>query len=191
MKLDKIYSIYRKAAHLTLYNRFEKDGTISAQSISDGASLFILDNLPIFDEHTLPSLLGIDSDTVNIGTMSYDHDNGVTSMTAETDETDIPLTILPYEFFDSLVFKSLNANDEQVVHFANPAYIKPFANDGRITFWSRFVADGRCIIIKNGIFIVGAVMPMRFTQAADKYIEMVRLVYGELMMESESKSDEK
>jgi hypothetical protein len=178
MKLDKIYSIYRKSSHITLYNAGGGDeDEPQKQYISDGVSVFALENLPVFDEYTLCGLLGVDSEDINVTIGEIEN---IETALADEDPSDIALNIIPYEFFDYTVMRSLSDNDDRILHFVDTKYLKPFMSDIRFTFWSRNFKDRRCIVIKSGLFVVGVVMPLRFGTVVDDYIGFTQSVYAEL-----------
>lgn len=179
MKPDKIYSIFRKANRINLYNVINDEGKIKKQYISDGVCIYALDNLPIFSEATLGGLLGLDSN----GPCKVEEYNAsqfvLNAMSDIYNRSDIPLKIEDYEFFNHIVMDNCDDKSEQVLHFVDSAYIKPFDKDDSIMFASRDVEGQRCIVVQNGLFVVAAIMPIRFL-AAKKCADITAKVYKEL-----------
>ncbi|MGN0608355.1 MAG: hypothetical protein ACI4J6_04075 [Oscillospiraceae bacterium] len=179
MKPDKIYSIFRKADRINLYNAINDDGEIKKQYISDGVCIYALDNLPIFSEATLGGLLGLDSN----GPCKVQEDVAsqfvLNAMSDIYSNYDIPLKIEDNEFFDLIVMDTCYDKSEQVLHFVDPAYIKPFDKDDSITFASRDIGGQRLIVVQNGFFVVAAIMPMRFLEVKN-YADITAKVYKEL-----------
>lgn len=188
MKLDKIYSIFRKVPRISLFNKLNKDGEISKQYISNGAIAYLLDGLPEFSEYTLPSLIGFDMDKEVI----VDEDTApkwfMQMMSEEDRESDIVLKAEDYEFFDCIVMRNFDDDDEQVLHFVDPVYIKPWLGDTDITFISRVTSDGmRCIIVKYGFFVQAAIMPKNLSRSG--YIDIAARVHQELIRQKMADDD--
>lgn len=188
MKLDKIYSIFRKVPRISLFNKLNKDGEISKQYISNGIIAYLLDGLPEFSEHTLPSLIGFDRDKEVIVDEDTAPDRFMRMMSEEDRESDIVLKAEDYEFFDCIVMRNFDDDDEQVLHFVDPVYIKPWLGDTDITFISRVTSDGmRCIIVKYGFFVQAAIIPKNLSRGG--CIDIAARVHQELIRQKKADDD--
>lgn len=188
MKPDKIYSIFRKVPRISLFNKLNKDGEISKQYISNGAIAYLLDGLPEFSEYTLPSLIGFDRDKEVIVDEDTAPEWFMRMMSEEDRESDIVLKAEDYEFFDCIVMRSFDDDDEQVLHFVDPVYIKPWLGDTDITFVSRVTSDGtRCIIVKDGFFVQAAIMLKNLSRSG--YIDIAARVHQELIRQKMADDD--
>lgn len=163
MKLDKIYSLFRKSYKLTLFNCKEKDSDgfpyISKQYISDGYCCYALDeNLPTFSESAIAALIGCSADEISVE--SKEQTQFIKEMMSEGyNLSDQLLQIEPYSFFDKTV---LSTFDGDCVLFVDPKYIKPFGNSDEISYQLCIVEDKQIIVVKNGMFTVAAIAPIIF-----------------------------
>lgn len=64
MKLDKIFTMFKKREHLSLYNKLYKDNDgetkIAMQYLCDGSACYALENLPLFEQELLNNMNGED-----------------------------------------------------------------------------------------------------------------------------------
>ncbi len=181
MKLDRIYKVFAKAGRVHLYDKLDESGNIIKQYVSDGGCIYALENLPIFTEGTLCSLLGVGSEKIEVEN-DVATDFCIEAMSDRSYDEDIPLKISTFEFFGQIVLTQLEG-DEQVLHFVSPAYIKPFMDDPEITFISRNICGTRCVVIKNGMFTIGSIMPLRLVYNIDDYYiysDITQAIYAEL-----------
>lgn len=188
MKPDKIYSIFRKVPRISLFNKLNEDGDISKQYISNGVIAYSLDGLPEFSEYTLPSLIGFDKKQEVIVDEDIAPEWFMRIMSEEGCESDIVLKAEDYEFFDCIVMRSFDDDDEQVLHFVDPVYIKPWLGDTYITFISRVTSDGtRCILVKDGFFVQAAIMTKNLSRSG--YIDIAARVHQELIRQKKADDD--
>lgn len=136
MKLDKIYSLFRKSHKLTLFNCIDKDlegeTYISKQYLCDGYCCYALDeNLPTFSESAIAALIGCSSDDISVE--SKEQTRFIKEIMSEGyNSTDQALQIEPYSFFDKTVLSTFNGDS---VLFVDPKYIKPFGNSDGCEPW--------------------------------------------------------
>ncbi|MGN0599303.1 MAG: hypothetical protein ACI4JK_05350 [Oscillospiraceae bacterium] len=163
MKLDKIYSLFRKSYKLILFNCKEKDldgeTYISKQYLNDGYCCYALDeNLPTFSESAIAALIGCSSDDISVE--SKEQNNYIKEMMSDSyNASDQLLQIEPYSFFNKVV---LSTSDGDCVLFVDPKYIKPFGNSDEISYQLRIVEGKQIIVVKNGMFTVAAITPIVF-----------------------------
>lgn len=92
--------------------------------------------------------------------------------------SDRVLTIERYNFFDHTVLSTFG-DDE--VYFVDPKYIKPFDVGGDIEYCLRLVNDKPIVVIKNGMFVVAAIIPAAFDDVwLTNYLNCTRKVYKAL-----------
>lgn len=179
LKLDKIYSLFRKSYRITLYNvfsNFAEENHIVKQFLTDGYCCYALDeNLPAFDESSIAALIGCYSDELSVEAKEQ------TPFIAEImsdayNASDRALTIERYSFFDHTVLSTFG-DDE--VYFVDPKYIKSFGVD--IEYCLRLVGDKPIIVVKNGMFVVAAISPAAFDDVwLTNYLSCTRKVYKAL-----------
>lgn len=177
LKIDKIYSLFRKAHKLTLFNAVE-DKHISKQYLTDGYCCYVLDdNLPTLSEASIAALIGCSSDDVSVDAKEQ------TPFIAEIMSdafcpSDRALVIERYNYFDYAV---LSTWDNDCVLFADPKYLKPFDIGGDIDYSMRIVDDKPMIVVKNGMFVVAAITPVVFDDAQlTIHLNSIRKIQREL-----------
>lgn len=158
LKIDKIYSLFRKAHRLTLFNVIE-DMHISKQYLTDGYCCYVLDdNLPTLSEASIAALIGCSSDDVSVE--AKEQTPFIASIMSDAFcPSDRALVVERYNYFDYAV---LSTWDNDCVLFADPKYLKPFDIGGDIDYSMRIVDDKPMIVVKNGMFVVAAIMPVMF-----------------------------
>ena len=182
LKLDKIYSLFRKSHKLELYNvvsdSADGEKRIVKQFLTDGFCCYALDeNLPIFSESSIAALIGCYSDEISVEVKEQ------TPFIAEImsdayNASDRALTIERHSFFDHTVLSTFG--DEEV-YFVDPKYIKPFDVGGDIEYCLRLVGDKPIIVVKNGMFVVAAISPAAFDDVRlTNYLNCTRKVYKAL-----------
>lgn len=182
LKLDKIYSLFRKSHSLVLYNvvsgSIDGEKHIAKQFITDGFCCYALDeNLPIFSESSIAALIGCYSDEISVEVKE------LTPFVAEImsdayNASDRALTIERYSFFDHTVLSTFG-DDE--VYFVDPKYIKSFGVDGDIEYRLRLVDGKPIIVVKVGMFVVAAISPAAFNDVwLTNYLNCTRKVYKAL-----------
>lgn len=177
MKLDKIYSLFRKSSNITLINKFVDDN-IRRQYIHDGACIYALDeNLPTLNENAVAIFIGRDPESCHVEATEMS-DFLAKAMSDDYNPSDRLLQIAEYSFFDLSV---LMTQDGESVVFVNTKYIKPFGDDVNIDYRLRVVNDTQLVVVRYGMFVIAAIMPMRFMDAGlNKNLELTRKVYRAL-----------
>lgn len=178
LKIDKIYSLFRKAHRLTLYNVVE-DAHISKQYLTDGCCCYVLDDkLPTLGETSIAALIGCSSDDVSVE--AKEQTPFIASMMSDAFcPSDRALVIERYNYFDYAV---LSTWDNDCVLFADPKYLKPFDIGGDIDYSMRIVDDKPIIVVKNGMFVVAAIMPMMFDEVRlTSHLDSIRKVQRKLI----------
>ena len=199
MKKKKIYSLFKKEYRLKLYNKmYSLDGEkkLGLQYVSDGNACYPLENLPEFDEITLPSLLGVPNDQPTEYEVSEAPDWLYTAI-KDFHDSDIPLKEHCYDAFGYVVFQtwhnSTNDDFEDVTIFVDPKYLAPIADEG-CEFELRTLDNGRrAVIAKVGLLVKAIIMPMDFSSNSqlDTKIKFVQDLYTELtLMRNKAKPDE-
>lgn len=177
LKIDKIYSLFRKAHRLTLFNVIE-DMHISKQYLTDGYCCYVLDdNLPTLSEASIAALIGCSSDDVSVE--AKEQTPFIASIMSDAYcPSDRALAVERYNYFDYAV---LSTWDNDCVLFADPKYLKPFEIGGDIDYSMRIVDDKPMIVIKNGMFIVAAITPVVFDDAQlTIHLNSIRKIQREL-----------
>lgn len=201
MKKEKIYALFKKEYHLTLHNKMYLDNgekELALQYVSNGEACYPLENLPEFDEGTLPSLLGVPKDEPR-GYSVAEAPEWLYTAVKDFDDSDIPLKKHCYDAFGYVVLQTYhnNINDglENVTVFVNPKYLAPIADED-CEFVLRTISakiKTRAIIVKAGMLIKAIIMPMTFASDSqlDTKIEFVQDLYTELnLLRNNNESDE-
>lgn len=182
LKLDKIYSLFRKSHKLVLYNvvadSIDGEKRISKQFLADGYCCYALnENLPTFSESSIAALIGCYSDEISVEVK--EQTPFITEIMSDAyNASDRVLTIERYNFFDHTVLSTFG-DDE--VYFVDPKYIKPFDVGGDIEYCLRLVNDKPIVVIKNGMFVVAAIIPAAFDDVwLTNYLNCTRKVYKAL-----------
>ena len=178
LKIDKIYSLFRKAHRLTLFNVIE-DRHISKQYLTDGYCCYVLDdNLPTLSEASIAALIGCSSDDVSVE--AKEQTPFIASIMSDAFcPSDRALIVERYNYFDYAV---LSTWDNDCVLFADPKYLKPFDIGGDIDYSMRIVDDKPMIVVKNGMFVVAAITPVVFDDAQlTIHLNSIRKVQRELI----------
>lgn len=178
LKIDKIYSLFRKAHRLTLFNVIE-DMHISKQYLTDGYCCYVLDdNLPTLSEASIAALIGCSSDDVSVE--AKEQTPFIASIMSDAFcPSDRALVVERYNYFDYAV---LSTWDNDCVLFADPKYLKPFDIGGDIDYSMRIVDDKPMIVVKNGMFVVAAITPVVFDDAQlTIHLNSIRKVQRELI----------
>ena len=178
LKIDKIYSLFRKAHKLTLFNAVE-DTHIFKQYLTDGCCCYALDDkLPTLSEASIAALIGCSSDDVSVE--AKEQTPFIASIMSDAYcPSDRALIVERYNYFDCSVLSTWN-ND--CVLFADPKYLKPFDIGGDIDYSMRIVDDKPIIVVKNGMFVVAAIAPMKFDEVRlTSHLDSIRKVQRELI----------
>lgn len=178
LKIDKIYSLFRKAHKLTLFNVIE-DTHISKQYLTDGYCCYVLDDkLPTLGEASIAALIGCSSDDVSVD--AKEQTPFIASVMSDAFcPSDRPLEVERYNYFDYAV---LSTWDNDCVLFANPKYLKPFDIGGDIDYSMRTVDDKPIIVVKNGMFVVAAITPVVFDDVQlTIHLNSIRKIQRELI----------
>lgn len=189
LKLDKIYSLFRKSHKLTLFNvtDHEPEEYISKQYLCDGYCCYALDeNLPTFGESSIAALIGCSSDDISVE--SKEQTPYISEIMSDAyNPSDRALKIERYSYFDYTV---LSTFADDCVLFVDPKYIKPFDVGSDICYNLRLVGDKPIIVVKNGMFTVAAITPNTFRDAElANYLDSTRKIYKALaeMQERQNK----
>lgn len=178
LKIDKIYSLFRKAHKLTLFNAVEEKH-ISKQYLTDGYCCYVLDDkLPTLGETSIAALIGCSSDDLLVEAKAQTP--FIASIKSDAFcPSDRALAVERYNYFDYAV---LSTWDNDCVLFADPKYLKPFDIGGDIDYSMRIVDDKPMIVVKNGMFVVAAITPVVFDDAQlTIHLNSIRKVQRELI----------
>lgn len=170
MKLDKIYSLLRRSASLTLF----KDN--NRQYLCNGTYIVALDkDFPILSSNTVSILIG-SSEEINVEEKEC-NDFIKQVMNEQIQSSDKSLQVEEYDFFDLAV---LSTDDENTL-FVNECYLKPFKNDDSIDYRFRDINGKQFVVVYQGFFIIAAIMPIRFSKKElERHLELTRKVYKAL-----------
>ncbi len=199
MKKEKIRTLFRKERRLNLYNKmYFDDGEkkLGLQYVSDGFVVYPLENLPEFDETTLPSFLDVPKELPTKYDVLEAPDWLYTAI-KDFDDSDIPLRKHMYDVFGYTVFQTFHnsPNDkfEEVTIFADPKYLAPIADEA-CEFLLRNLDNGRRVIVaQDGLLTKAIILPMDFSSDSliEDKIEFVKSVYTKLtLMRNKQKADE-
>ncbi|MBP1562065.1 MAG: hypothetical protein J6C96_12600 [Oscillospiraceae bacterium] len=200
MKKEKIYALFRKNAHLKLYNKmYNANGEekIALQYITDGCACYPLENLPIFNAETLRGLINVDPETPTHYIVEeipeWWSDALVPFMDGE-----IPLKKSPWDMFGFTVFETYHNTDNDgfpdICVFVNTKFLAPISDDDGILNYSYRKLDGeKCAVVAtDGMIVKAVIMPVIFRKDdIPKKIDFVEMVYRKLMdMQSVAEADD-
>ena len=199
MKKDKIYSLFRKNYYLRLYNKMyisNGEKKLGLQYVSDGSAVYPLENLPEFNQITLPSLLGVSQDQSTEYSVSEAPEWLYTAI-EDFHDSDIPLKKHCYDTFGYVVFQTYHNNMsdgfENVTVFVDPKYLAPVADEECEYVLRTISENGRAVIVQAGMITKAIIAPTNFSSFSqlNEKIEFVQDLYTELsLMRNKQKADE-
>lgn len=173
MKLDKIFTMFKKREHLSLYNKLYKDNNgetkIAMQYLSDGGSCYPLTNLPICDgNNVIYGLLGLEPKKSHMNCFVDYAPEWLEAALADFNDSDIPLKAVT-DIFGYTVLETYHNSDNdnfpEVCYFLAPQYLAPLS-DENYDLISRSVTinkiNTRAIIAKAGLITKAILLPYLF-----------------------------
>ncbi len=188
MILDKIIKLFKKEDTIRLYDQRDLvsdtivSGTIAWQYISSGSVCYLLENLPIFNDRTLPSLLGADPEKITANYSETDVPEWLQkAFTPRPTDDDIPLKDSGFEMFGYAVFQG-DTNGFDTCVFIKKEYLAPLGDNRPYDYFYRPLGFGnRAVVAMDGFFVQAVIMPIKPSGAVlDKYKNFASSVYAEL-----------
>lgn len=183
MILDKIIKLFKKEDTIRLYDQRDiLSGTIARQYISSGCACYLLENLPIFNDRTLPSLLGADPEKITANYSETDVPDWLQkAFTPRPTDDDIPLKDSGFEMFGYAVFQG-DTNGFDTCVFVKKEYLAPLSDNRPYTYFYRPLGFGnRAVVAMDGFFVQAVIMPVKLSGAVlEKYKNFASAVYAEL-----------
>lgn len=186
MILEKIIKLFKKETTVRLYDQRDPiSDKVARQYISSGCVCYLLENLPIFNDRTLPALLGADPEKATADYSETDVPDWLQKVfTPRPTDDDIPLKDSKFEMFEYAVFRGdeKNGGDSDVCVFLDKSYLAPFSDNKPYDFYYRFFNKGvRAVVVMDGFFVQAVIMPiMPSGEKLARYKNFASLVYTEL-----------
>lgn len=186
MILEKIIKIFKKEDIIKLYDQRDiVSDAITWQYISSGCVCYLLENLPIFNDRTLPALLGEDPERATANYSETDVPEWLQKVfTPRPTDDDIPLKDSGFEMFEYTVFRGdeKNGGDPDVCVFLDKSYLAPFNDKKEYDFYYRsFRNDIRAVVVMDGFIVQAVIMPIIPSgEKLARYKNFASLVYTEL-----------
>ncbi len=183
MILDKIIKLFKKEDTIRLYDQRDfVNSTVAWQYISSGCACYLLENLPIFNDRTLPPLLGADPEKITANYSETDVPEWLQkAFTPRPTDDDIPLKDSGFEMFGYAVFQG-DTNGFDTCVFIKKEYLAPLGDNRPYNYFYRPLGLGnRAVVAMDGFFVQAIIMPIKPSGAVlDKYKSFASAVYAEL-----------
>ena len=190
MKPEKIYAMFKKEDFLKLWDKLytNKDGETKTamQYLTDGAAVYPLENLPIFNSITIMGLLGLDPEN-SMDCFTDATPDWLETVLADYDDSDVPLTETADMFGYTVLETYHNSADDnfpELCFFVDPKYLAPI-RDEKYDLISRSVKivddPVRVIVVKAGLILKAVIIPNVFNEfECDKNFKTAEKVYAVL-----------
>ncbi len=185
MILEKIIKIFKKEDIIRLYDQRDPiSDKVARQYISSGSVCYLLENLPIFNERTLPALLGADPEKETADYSETDVPEWLQKVfTPRPTDDDIPIKDSGFEMFGYAVFlgDEKNGGTADTCVFIDKSYLAPFNDNKQYDFYYRAFNKGvRAVAVMEGFFVQAVIMPIKPSgEKLERYKKFASAVYAE------------